>query len=176
MKAPVVEPLVTVCMPSYNYGRFLSHAVESVLAQTYSNFELLVVDNGSSDDSHQMARSFAARDPRVQVLTHPGHANRGVNASLNLGLANASGAYFGLLPADDMYMPDGLERRVALLESAPDSGLVYGLSQTLVEDGRPSGHIGGRGPEEMLLHDDTSDLLEAILFHDFVPGAAMLAR
>lgn len=171
-----VGPLVTVCMPSYNYGRFLSQAVESVLGQTYPNFELLIVDNGSNDDSHQIAKNFAAGDPRVQVLMHPGHVNRGVNASLNLGLANASGAYFGLLPADDIYMPDGLERRVALLESALDLGFVYGTSQTLDEDGRPNGHIGGRGPEEMLRHDDTSDLLEAILFHDFVPGAAMLAR
>lgn len=172
----MTNPLVTICIPSYNYGRFLPYAVESVVRQSYPTFELLIIDNGSTDDSYAIAQSFAERDPRVQVLTHAGHENKGVNASLNLGLATARGAYFGLLPADDLFVDDGLERRVALLESSPDAGFAYGTTHMVDEEGRPTGHVGGRPPDDMLGFDRTDDLLHALLFHDFVPGASVLAR
>ena len=170
------RPLVSVCMPSYNYRRFLSAAVESVLEQSYETFELIIVDNGSSDGSYEAARQYAELDLRVRVLTHAGHENRGVNASLNLGLEEARGEYFGLLPADDVYLPESLERRVALLEARPDAGFVYGTAQVLDEGGRTTGRLGGQAPEDMLRFDATNDLLQALLFHDFVPGAALLAR
>jgi len=82
-----VRPVVSVCMPSYNYGRFLPEAIESVLDQSYGAFELLLIDNGSDDGSYEIALDYAGRDPRLRVLTHEGRENRGVNASLNLGLA-----------------------------------------------------------------------------------------
>lgn len=162
-------------MPSYNYGRFLPSAVESVLEQSYEAFELLIVDNGSSDGSYEIALEYAERDGRVRVLTHVGHENRGVNASLNLGLEEARGAYFGLLPADDLYLPGSLERRMALLEAHPEAGFAYGTAEVLDEAGGAIGRIGGRAPEDMLRYDATHDLLQALLFHDFVPGAALLA-
>src|SRR5581483_7439462 len=163
-------------MPSYNYGRFLPAAIESVLGQSFEAFELLVIDNGSSDGSYEIALEYAQRDDRVRVLTHAGRENRGVNASLNLGLAEAEGVYFGLLPADDLYLPDCLERCIARIESEPEAGFVYGTSQVLDEAGHPTGAIGGRSPEDMLRFDVTHDLLQALLFHDFVPGAAAIVR
>jgi len=163
-------------MPSYNYARFLPTAIESVLDQSYEPFELLIVDNGSTDSSYEMALEYAGHNPRMRVLTHAGHENRGVNASLNLGLREARGAYFGLLPADDLYLPDSLERRVRLLATAPEAGFTYGTAQLIDEKGRPTGRVGGRSPEKMLEFDATGDLLQALLFHDFVPGASMLAR
>ena len=163
-------------MPSYNYARFLPTAIESVLNQSYELFELIVVDNGSTDGSYEIALDYAERDARIRVLTHAGRENRGVNASLNLGVREAGGEYFGLLPADDLYLPDGLERRVRLLETAPEAGFAYGRAQLIDETGEPTGTIGGRSPEEMVGFDATGDLLQALLFHDFVPGAAMLTR
>ena len=163
-------------MPSYNYARFLPTAVGSVLEQSYEAFELLIVDNGSSDGSYEIAREYVELDPRVRVLTHPRRENRGVNASLNLGLEQAAGVYFGLLPADDVYLPESLERRVAQLEAQPEAGFVYGTAQVLDEAARPIGRLGGQAPEDMLRYDATDDLLQALLFHDFVPGAALLAR
>lgn len=168
--------LVSVCMPSYNYARFLRDAIDSVLGQSHSEFELLVIDNGSSDGSYEIAQEYAAHDGRVRVLTHAGRENRGVNASLNLGLASARGAYFGLLPADDVYLPDALARRVEVLDAAPDAPFVYGTSQALAEDGTPTGQVGGRSPQDILRFDCTDDLLQALLFHDFVPGAGLIAR
>ncbi|HUZ80610.1 MAG TPA: glycosyltransferase family A protein, partial [Gaiellaceae bacterium] len=176
MRRATEHPLVTVCMPSYNYARFLPTAIESVLDQSYEPFELLIVDNGSTDSSYEMALEYAGHNPRMRVLTHAGHENRGVNASLNLGLREARGAYFGLLPADDLYLPDSLERRVRLLATAPEAGFTYGTAQLIDEKGRPTGRVGGRSPEKMLEFDATGDLLQALLFHDFVPGASMLAR
>jgi glycosyltransferase involved in cell wall biosynthesis len=163
-------------MPSYNYARFLRDAVDSVLGQSHAAFELLIIDNGSTDGSYEIAQEYEERDGRVRVLTHPGRENRGVNASLNLGLASAQGAYFGLLPADDAYLPDALARRADILDAATEASFVYGASQTLAEDGTPTGQVGGRSPEDMLGFDRTDDLLQALLFHDFVPGAALIAR
>ena len=80
----VAEPrvtLVTVCMPSYNYARFLRDAVDSVLGQSHAAFELLIIDNGSTDGSYEIAQEYEERDGRVRVLTHAGRENRGVNAS-----------------------------------------------------------------------------------------------
>jgi len=171
-----VRPVVSVCMPSYNYGRFLPEAIESVLDQSYGAFELLLIDNGSDDGSYEIALDYAGRDPRLRVLTHEGRENRGVNASLNLGLAEATGRYFGLLPADDVYIRGSLERRVALLEREAAAAFVYGGAQVIDETGRPTGQVGGRSPDAVLGYDKTGDLLQALLFHDFVPGAAMLAR
>lgn len=171
-----VRPVVSVCMPSYNYGRFLPEAIESVLDQSYEAFELLLIDNGSDDGSYEIALDYAGRDPRLRVLTHAGRENRGVNASLNLGLAEAVGTYFGLLPADDVYLRGSLERRVALFEREPAAAFVYGGAQFIDEAGRPTGQVGGRAPDAVLGFDRTGDLLQALLFHDFVPGAALLTR
>jgi glycosyltransferase involved in cell wall biosynthesis len=163
-------------MPSYNYARFLRTAVVSVLEQSYEAFELLIVDNGSSDGSYEIACEYAELDARVRVLTHARRENRGVNASLNLGLEEARGVYFGLLPADDVYLPESLGRRVTQLEAQPEVGFVYGTAQILDEAARPIGRLGGQAPEDMLRYDATDDLLQALLFHDFVPGAALFAR
>jgi glycosyltransferase involved in cell wall biosynthesis len=171
-----VRPVVSVCMPSYNYGRFLPEAIESVLDQSYEDFELLLIDNGSDDGSYEIALGYADRDPRIRVLIHADRENRGVNASLNLGLAEAVGTYFGLLPADDVYLRGSLERRVALLEREPAAAFVYGGAQVIDEAGRPTGQVGGRAPDAVLGFDRTGDLLQALLFHDFVPGAALLTR
>lgn len=175
-RAPSESPLVTVCIPSFNYARFLPDAIDSVLEQSYERLELVIVDNGSTDGSYEIALDYAQRDGRIRVLTHEGHVNRGVNASLNLGLREARGAYFGLLPADDVYESDSVERRVALLEADPPIGFVYGTATVLDQRGVPTGRIGGRDPEAMLRFDKTDDLLQALFFHDFVPGAAILAR
>lgn len=163
-------------MPSYNYGRFLPAAIDSVLAQSYDELELLVIDNGSSDGSYEIAQEYAQRDKRVRVLTHPDHRNHGVNASLNLGLAEARGGYFGLLPADDVCLPAGLERRVTRLDAEPEASFVYGTAAFVEEDGERTGQIGGRAPDEMLGFDATGDLVQSLLFHDFVPGASTLVR
>ena len=120
-------PFVSVIMIFLNAERFLEEAIASVFAQTYSNWELLLVDDGSSDRSTAIARACAERQPeRVRYLEHPAHANRGMSASRNLGLAHARGEYIAFLDADDLFLSERLARHVAMLEAHPEVDAVQG--------------------------------------------------
>lgn len=117
-------PKVSIVVPAYNRRDYIERTVESVLRQSYTHYELIVVDDGSTDGTFEVLSSYAA-EGKLELLHHPGRANRGQSASLNLGLSVATGEYVGLLDSDDMYGPDKLEIMVAFLEAHPEVGLVY---------------------------------------------------
>jgi glycosyltransferase involved in cell wall biosynthesis len=121
------EPLVSIVLPFHDPGRFLQEAVDSVLSQTYSRWELVLVDDGSRDGSTALAKELAGRHPgRVVYVEHPGHANRGCAASRNVGLRATTGELVALLDADDVWPHDKLAAQVALLGAHPAVGWVYG--------------------------------------------------
>jgi glycosyltransferase involved in cell wall biosynthesis len=112
-------PRVSVIIPTYNYSRFLGEAVRSVLKQTFSDFELIVVDDGSTDNTKEVVDSFV--DPRIRYIYQE---NRGVSAAQNTGIKASSGEYIAILGADDMWLPENLEFKVKVLDSRPEVGLV----------------------------------------------------
>ena len=123
-------PVVSVIMIFLNEERFIRDAIESVRAQTYPAWELLLVDDGSTDGSTAIAREYAERYPQqVRYLEHDAHQNRGMSASRNLGLSTALGQYIAFLDGDDVYLPQKLERQVPLLEQHPTAVMVYGATQ-----------------------------------------------
>jgi len=109
-------PLVSVIMPSYNESGYIATAIQSVLAQTFDTFELIVVDDASTDGTPEIVASFA--DPRIRLLVSP--SNRGAAACRNAAVENASGSYLALHDADDISEPDRLARQVAFLEANPE--------------------------------------------------------
>lgn len=120
-------PRVTVICIVYNGERFLQEALDSVLAQSFRDFELIVVDDGSSDASGAIAEEYARRDPgRVVALSHPGGANRGMSASRNLGLAHARGEYLCFIDSDDVWRTAKLAEQVRLLDAMPEVGMLCG--------------------------------------------------
>ena len=128
MQSPL-PPLVSVVVPVYRAERFLDEAIASVRAQRYSEWELLLVDDGGDDGSAAIAKAHVARDPhRVRLLSHPNGENRGASASRNLAIRHARGTYVALLDADDVWLPEKLEAQVALMEANPDVGMLYGNS------------------------------------------------
>jgi glycosyltransferase involved in cell wall biosynthesis len=108
--------------------RFLGEAIASVFAQTYPHWELLLIDDGSVDGSTACASTWAAREPRVRYAEHPGHANRGMSASRNLGIRHSRGEYLAFLDSDDVWFPSALSQQVALLDRWP-AAMVYGRNQ-----------------------------------------------
>ncbi|HMQ29574.1 MAG TPA: glycosyltransferase [Chloroflexaceae bacterium] len=121
------QPTVSIITPFANPGPFLAEAVASVLRQTRGDWELLLVDDGSTDGSAAVALALAEQHPdRVRYLAHEGGGSRGKSAARNRGLAHARGAYIALLDADDVFHPEKLERQVAVLELHPEAGMVYG--------------------------------------------------
>ena len=132
-------PLVSVIMPVFNGERFLQESIESVLAQTFDDWELLIIDDGSRDHSAEIARSYATRQtPRVRYLEHPGHVNRGATTSRNLGIRSSRGAYVALLDADDVWLPTKLADQLRIFADEPRAEMVYGAPQywrSWAEDG-----------------------------------------
>lgn len=124
------SPGVSVIVIFLNAGRFIAEAIASVFAQTYQDWELLLVDDGSSDASGQIARACAEQHPtKVRYLEHADHQNRGMSASRNLGIQHAMGKYVAFLDADDVWFPQKLEEQVAVMAARPEAAMVYGASQ-----------------------------------------------
>jgi glycosyltransferase involved in cell wall biosynthesis len=117
--------LVSVVVIFHNEERFLADAIRSVQEQTHTAWELLLVDDGSTDGSAAIAAAAAAADPaRIRCLEHPGRVNRGMSASRNLGLFAARGEYVAFLDGDDIYLPERLRRHVEILDAQPGVGVV----------------------------------------------------
>ncbi|MBK0401905.1 glycosyltransferase family 2 protein [Adhaeribacter sp. BT258] len=119
------QPLVSVIIAFLNEEKFLSETIKSVLAQTYLNWELLLVDDGSTNQSTGIAKQFAADHPgKIFYLEHEGHVNKGVCVSRNLGVKNSKGNLIAILDADDVWLPEKLQKQVAIFQKYPDLGLV----------------------------------------------------
>lgn len=123
-------PVVTVLMPAYNAGKFIKEAIQSVLAQSFADFELLIVDDGSSDDTIAVIQSFT--DPRIKYIQQ---LHRGIASALNTGLQEAKGIYIARFDADDICMPDRLEKQVAFLETDHTYVLCGGNAEYISEAG-----------------------------------------
>jgi glycosyltransferase involved in cell wall biosynthesis len=116
---------VSVVVPMYNARRHIGACIESVLAQDFSAFELLVVDDGSSDLSAEVVDRHTRQDGRVRLLRHPGGANLGVSRTRRLGISEASGAFIAFLDADDAFEPTKLGRQIELMNAHPDCVLCH---------------------------------------------------
>jgi glycosyltransferase involved in cell wall biosynthesis len=122
------QPLVSVVIPVYNGARYLRAALESVFAQTYRSFEVIVVDDGSIDDSGKIAQSF----PEVHYIRQE---NQGVAAARNNGIAVARGEFFAFLDQDDLWTPEKLRLQIGHLLSHPDLGYSLTHQQFFLEPG-----------------------------------------
>ncbi len=152
-------PAVSVCIPSYNHARFLPATLDAIFAQTFRDFEVVAVDDGSTDNSLEILNEYARKHPAMmRVFTHPGRRNLGASATDNLAIRRARGVYWCSEDSDDISYPDRIERQVAFLESRPEVGWVYGVSDFIDQEGKPlEGQYG---------HDLSSrpDLVEDLIF------------
>ncbi len=136
-------PRVSVGLPVYNGERYLEQALQSLLAQTFEDFELIVSDNGSTDATPAICRDYAGRDPRVRYLRSP--ENRGAAWNFNHVFARARGEYFKWAAHDDLCLPALLERCVAVLDADPGAALCYSRCRRLDGGGR-LGRVYDDGP------------------------------
>ena len=129
--------LVSVIIPAYNAEAFIEATLASVLTQTYTNIEVLVVDDGSRDRTAEIVQAVAEQDSRVSLLRS---SNQGVAAARNLAIDNSGGEYIAPLDADDIWYPQKLDKQVDCFSRAgPDVGLVYAWSTCIDENGRLTG-------------------------------------
>jgi glycosyltransferase involved in cell wall biosynthesis len=154
---------VSVVMPVHNQEAWLGPAIESVLAQRLTDWELLIVDDASTDGSRHVAERYAARDSgRIRPLSYPDGARRGAAAARNLGIAAAQGRYLAFLDADDLFLRDKLADEVRRLDAAPEAAMLYGPALWRWEDGRRADRVDRIGVEVGRVHEPP-DLIWRVL-------------
>jgi glycosyltransferase involved in cell wall biosynthesis len=126
-----MSPKITVLMPAYNAGKYIAEAIRSVLGQSYADFELLIVDDGSSDNTLEVILGFS--DPRIRLLTQ---VNKGVAAALNTGLEAAKGIYIARFDADDICLPERLGRQALFLDGHPAYVVTGSDAEYIAADGQ----------------------------------------
>ncbi|MFL5242852.1 MAG: glycosyltransferase [Gemmataceae bacterium] len=157
-------PAVSVVIATYNYGRFLAGALNSVLGQSFRNLEVIVVDDGSSDDTRSVIEPFLA-DSRLQYVrvNHLGQP-----AAKNTAIRLAQAPLIAFLDADDLWLPNKLEQQLALLETRPEVGVVYGRRLLMDELGRD---LECQSPECR-----RGDVLAALLHDNFICFSSVVVR
>lgn len=142
------HPLVSVIIPNYNYGRFLAQTIDSVLAQNYPNIEIIVVDDGSSDESVEVLESYGDKIKWFK------QQNSGVSVARNRGIKESRGEFIALLDSDDVWLPEKIEKQIKLFLEDPEIGLVHcGFVDFDNEGNRHAEHLDGmkgRVAEDML--------------------------
>ena len=133
----MASPIVSVILCNYNYGRFVAQAIDSVLCQTYADFELVVVDDSSSDDSRQVIASYR-EDPRIRAVFH--EENRGQAAGFNTGFINSNGRLVAFLDSDDAWKPEKLTKVVDAFEHGDFSVVQHNL-EVIDARSRPVGPV-----------------------------------
>ena len=157
--------LVSVVIPCYNQAHFLRKAIESVLGQTYQHFEVIVVDDGSTDDTANIATSY----PNVRCVRQ---RNQGLSAARNTGLREARGNYLVFLDADDRLLPHAFETALNMLDAHPECVFVSGRTREIAVDGSP--HPTPE-PEHPLIEREHYLILLQYCYI-FTPGAVMFRR
>jgi len=156
-------PLVSAIIPAYNAARFIEATLESILAQTYQNIEVIVVDDGSKDATPEIVRKFSDRDPRITLIQQ---ANAGVAAARNRAIQSAKGEFVAPIDADDIWYPHKLEKQVqCFLEANSEVGLVYAWSAHIDEDGGLTGGFNAGNREGRVLLD--------LVYRDFVGNGSV---
>lgn len=169
---------VSIITPYRDGAQFLAQAIDSVTAQTVGCWELLLVDDRSSDDGAAIARDYAARDPRIRLLDTLGSERSGAAAARNVGLAAAGGEYVAFLDADDLLLPGKLEQELGLAGRHPEAALICGAARWQ-RDGEPLAYWTDRVRHVATGLHPPPDLLDQLILlrTDQVPcTCAVLAR
>lgn len=160
---------VSIIIPTYNRAKMLEKSVNSVLAQTYPWFEVLIIDDGSTDNTRQLVASF--RDKRIRYYQM--EKNQGASAARNYGLQNANYDYIAFEDSDDLWYADKLEKQMTILQNADeDIGIVY---HKIVYD-FGEGRYAILPPEEIEKEKKSGNIYTQMLYHNLIPCPSILAR
>lgn len=117
-----MTPLVSVIVPCYNQARFLPETLESVVSQSFQDWECVIINDGSTDNTIDVAQTYSSRDPRFRLVTKP---NGGLSSARNRGLLEAKDKWIQFLDSDDILLPEKLEKQVTLLDLAKKPALSF---------------------------------------------------
>jgi len=165
------KPLLSIIIPCYNHAEFLPFCLNSILSQDFKDFEIVFVDDASTDNSLEVAKKFAEKDKRIRILQN--EKNLGCIRACNVGLRNAKGKYVNVFSADDGMLKRNLSRKIKILKDHPNVSFVYSEIRCIDEEGNLLYDTTYRNMESYIDRDDFQDIME---FGNFLSPASMIVK
>ena len=128
----MTTPMISVVMPVYNAEKYVAEAVESILQQTYTDFEFIIIDDCSTDNSYGILQTYAAKDIRIRLFKND--VNNKLPNTLNFGIAQSNGKYIARMDADDISLPERFAKQVEFMESHPEIGVCGTLIKEFIDE------------------------------------------
>ena len=172
------QPLVSIISPTYNHEKFISSCIESVLSQTYSNWEMIIIDDGSTDETFKIATEYALKDTRIKPFTQKNIGIFRLGESYNFALSKCNGSYVAILECDDVWFPEKLEIQVNVLENNPESILSWGKAYQSSIDLSHNYCLAPLNSEDENLFNNkpTGSFLRKYIFKTLVPALTIVIR
>jgi glycosyltransferase involved in cell wall biosynthesis len=163
-------PLISVVMTSYNHERFISEAIESVLNQTFPNFELIIVDDSSTDRSKEIIKQCQQKDSRVKTIFHP--SNKGISTTINDGFSAARGRFVAYTNSDDLWTPEKLEKQICILQQNPDL-IVWSDASIIDANGNETGQLFTQ-MQKAIQRQKSGFILRELIRSNFICGQSTI--
>jgi glycosyltransferase involved in cell wall biosynthesis len=172
------QPLVSIISPTYNHEKFIAVCIESVLAQTYTNWEMIVVDDGSTDSTYEIACNWAKKDSRIRSFTQKNIGIFRLGESYNFGLKQSSGKYIAVLECDDVWLPDKLQIQVDALEQKPECILSWGKAYLSSVDLSSNYYLAPRNDIDINLfyNKPVGIFLKKFIYSTLIPALTLVIR
>ena len=143
---------ISIITASYNYENYIKETIESVLAQSYQDWEMIIVDDGSQDNSIAVVNECCKKDSRIKLFQHQNNENKGLAETLKLGLSKAEGEWVVFLESDDLITPDYLDKKLAIINKYPDVDFVFNDVEMFGDEKVISDYVGYFAKQRGILH------------------------
>ncbi len=172
------QPLVSIISPAYNHERFIADCIESVLAQTWSNWEMIIIDDGSTDSTYSIACRYAATDTRIKAFTQKNIGIFRLGESYNFALGKSSGKYIAVLECDDVWFPEKLQLQVEDLEKKPSCVLSWGQAYLSAIDLSFDYYLAPRNDKDagLFFNKPVGIFLKKFIYSTLIPALTIVIR
>lgn len=171
------QPLVSIISPTYNHEKFIAECIESVLAQTYRNWEMIIIDDGSIDSTYSIACDYSNKDSRIKAFTQKNIGIFRLGESYNFALSQSTGKYVAVLECDDVWVPGKLELQVEALELNPECVLSWGKANLAAVDLSYNYYLAPINDMDVsLFYNRPAGTFLKILFKTLIPALTLVIR
>jgi glycosyltransferase involved in cell wall biosynthesis len=172
------QSLVSIISPAYNHGKFISDCIESVLAQTYPNWEMIIIDDGSTDSTFAIANEYSSKDNRIKAFTQKNIGIFRLGESYNFALTKCSGKYVAVLECDDVWLPEKLRIQVDVLEQKPECVLSWGKAYLSSVDLSYNYYLAPRNDIDINLfyNKPVGSFLKKFIYSTLIPALTIVIR
>ena len=171
------QPLVSIVTPCYNHESYIGSCIDSAINQTFPYWEMIVINDGSNDNTAKIVESFVQKDTRIRLFNQKNKGIFRLAETYNEALKHSNGKYIAILEGDDLWKPEKLERQIKIMESDPDLILTWGLAEVLNETTRNITTLNNFSIQQDVFNNDPpGTIFKELFFENHIPAATLLIR